>query len=434
MCSCAPFAPRSSTEDSVGSPASMDNVQAILPFMRVPPPRDVHHRPFVYIHGHGIPGRALPFTLLTYNTLSPTHAANHPYLYASSVAQWDDKVLDVSFRHPKILQELEYYNADIVCLQEVDAQHWHSLFKPHMHSRGYNGIYKQRTNQKPDGLALFYKTNLFDLVASKSIEYINDSPSGIGRDNVGVLALLQARDEAKPCICIATTHLLFNPRRGLVKLTQIQRLAEEAAWLAAIGESSGMRVPIVICGDMNFTPDSLIYEYLMRGSACIPLSLDSILSGLKRNKTEGHYQGDHSSIFDVPYHQSYDHDSIFRKLPLRLVSALAPHTHVETNQPYVTTAHDMDAQMVDFIFYGERRSSSSSCRNASIDGAPDDAAKSQELLDVRIRCTGYLEPPTIDDQLKLPNPHLPSDHVLLLAGFTMEGLPYRSAPNAPNGS
>ncbi|TPX42074.1 hypothetical protein SeMB42_g05290 [Synchytrium endobioticum] len=70
----------------------------------------------------------------------------------------------------------------------------------------------------------------------------------------------------------------------------------------------------------------------------------------------------------------------------------------------------MDAQMVDFIFYGGRRTSSSSCRNASIDNAPDDAAKSQELLDVRIRCTGA--------------------HVLLLAGFTMEGLPIRSAPNA----
>ena len=157
------------------------------------------------------------------------------------------------------------YDADIVCLQEVDAQYWETLFKPEMRKLQYEGIYKQRTGDKPDGTALFYKSHRFELLASKHIEYKHRTELDVRRDNVGVLGLLQFKDATGPCICIATTHLLFSPRRGLVKLAQIQCLAEEAAFLASLGEAFGMRVPVIVTGDMNFTPDSLLYEYLIRG-------------------------------------------------------------------------------------------------------------------------------------------------------------------------
>lgn len=112
-------------------------------------------------------------------------------------------------------------------------------------------------------------------------------------------------------------------------------------------------------------------------------------------------------------------NNVTHKLPLRLLSALRPHNHLKTHEPYVSTSHDLDSQLVDFIFYGEQRESSRHPLLYDVD-----TADAHDLLDVMIRCVGYLEPPTMRDHLKLPNQLIPSDHVLLLAAFEMEGLPF----------
>ncbi|TPX35557.1 hypothetical protein SmJEL517_g02046 [Synchytrium microbalum] len=376
-----------------------------LQWMRGRSGSPLYRRPWVNIPLSKPLGRTLGFSLLTYNLLSPTHAANHSYLYSTPTYKYGPEVLDWRSRAPKIFAELQYYDADIVCLQEVDAQYWHTLFEPKMRQMGYHGIYKKRTGGKPDGAALFYKTHKFAILASKAIEYV-DQADGTDRDNVGLVGLLQARDVDGPCVCIATTHLLFNPRRGMIKLAQIQCLAEAAAELANIGEQLGMKIPIVITGDMNFTPGSLIYEYLVRGSAHVSWRVDEYLSGQQRAQPNSR---EWNEGFDSMFSSQ---SPATHQLPLRLKSALRPHHHVETRYQYVSTCHDLDNQLVDFIFYGSRRRSSQE----------DEEEIQEELIDVSLQCTGYLEPPTIKDHLRLPNQELPSDHVLLLVGFEFDGL------------
>ncbi|KAG0232241.1 Protein angel 1 [Actinomortierella wolfii] len=80
------------------------------------------------------------------------------------------------------------------------------------------------------------------------------------RENVGIVALLDIKDgPRRRRVCVATTHILFNPRRGLIKLAQIRYLLDVArATVAAEDED----VPTIFCGDLNSFPESLVYEYL----------------------------------------------------------------------------------------------------------------------------------------------------------------------------
>lgn len=52
---------------------------------------------------------------------------------------------------------------------------------------------------------------------------------------------------------VATTHLLFNPRRTDVRLAQVQVLLAELDRIAHNGQSS---IPIILSGDFNLQPNS----------------------------------------------------------------------------------------------------------------------------------------------------------------------------------
>ncbi len=60
-------------------------------------------------------------------------------------------------RWGRLLNEILSLESDILCLQEVDFEHYESHFVPSLRQHGYKGIYKKRTNDKNDGCAIFYK-------------------------------------------------------------------------------------------------------------------------------------------------------------------------------------------------------------------------------------------------------------------------------------
>ena len=66
---------------------------------------------------------------------------------------------------------------------------------------------------------------------------------------------------------IATSHILFNPNRGDIKLAQVQllldRLAERASLLSP--SQPGDERGIIVCGDFNAVPQSGMYHFLTHG-------------------------------------------------------------------------------------------------------------------------------------------------------------------------
>ncbi len=60
-----------------------------------------------------------------------------------------------------------------------------------------------------------------------SIEFYQPGVDSLDRDNIGILAKFRPRKDLfddSSIFCVATTHLLFNPRRHDVKLAQVALL------------------------------------------------------------------------------------------------------------------------------------------------------------------------------------------------------------------
>jgi len=97
------------------------------------------------------------FRLLSWNIMHPDFAGMDKYPYC------DAKNLEWSNRHPKILQHLQEYKADIICLQEVDASTIDTDFIQPLQHLGYSCIW-QATKQRLRALA---KWQLSGAVADK---------------------------------------------------------------------------------------------------------------------------------------------------------------------------------------------------------------------------------------------------------------------------
>ena len=143
--------------------------------------------------------------------------------------------------------------------------------------QGYIGVYKKRTGNKKDGCATFFKKSKFTLVKTKLVSFKVPGVGLMDRDNVAVVTLLkpgptgQTARVAHPshtCLCIGNTHLLFNTKRGDIKLAQLAYLfaeIDEVARISPHGADNPLYHPIICCGDFNSTPFSPIYDFVTRG-------------------------------------------------------------------------------------------------------------------------------------------------------------------------
>lgn len=101
------------------------------------------------------------------------------------------------------------------------------------------------------------------------MEFFRPAIDVLNRDNVGLVLLLrpllsEGGDELSPShLCVANTHLLYNPRRGDIKLAQLALLLAEVDKVS--GPPGGRRSPIILCGDLNTTPHSPLYQLLHNG-------------------------------------------------------------------------------------------------------------------------------------------------------------------------
>ncbi|XP_043552859.1 protein angel homolog 1-like isoform X1 [Chiloscyllium plagiosum] len=212
--------------------------------------------------------KSFEFTIMSYNILSQDLLETNSDLYSHCQPEF----LKWEFRFQNILQEFETWQPDILCLQEVQENHYHQQFRPALQLQGYECVYKRRTGIKTDGCAVCYKKERFSLVSEHPVEYFRPIVETLNRDNVALLVLLRpltpdcVEENSKfPDICVANTHLIFNPRRGDIKLTQLAVLFAEIEQLIHTAGSDGNRCPILLCGDLNSVPESPLYKLIQNG-------------------------------------------------------------------------------------------------------------------------------------------------------------------------
>ncbi|XP_028296357.1 protein angel homolog 2 isoform X2 [Gouania willdenowi] len=348
-------------------------------------------------------GRRWDFSVLSYNILSQQLLEENLYLYRHApphVLRWE-------LRLHNLIREITQLHADIVCLQEVQHDHYESHIKAALHTLGYHCEYKKRTGSKPDGCVVAFRTCRFSLVSSNPVEFFRPGDALLDRDNVGLVVLLRPLG-TDWSLCVANTHLLYNPRRGDVKLAQLAVLLAEVARMSRLPDGSA--TPVLLCGDFNSTPWSPLYHFLTNGRLdCRGLTIGAV-SG-QEFPSRGH------RLLSVPLwshtlgiNQQCQYEGEDSSRPAVVVNNRAVISHTlrlwssykhrlnPDGRSEVTTCHSHTAITVDYILY-----------------TPVLGGRGLQLLG-KLSLVGERE---LEEVNGLPNQHHPSDHLPLLATFRL---------------
>jgi mRNA deadenylase 3'-5' endonuclease subunit Ccr4 len=111
------------------------------------------------------------FTILTYNCLA-SNLAETQYFPHTNPAH-----LDFSYRSKLFERELQSFNADIVCLQEMHKDDLHQWLSPFLSQLGYdNGTFAERGGTKAkDGVVIFFKRDKFKLLTQHRVGYFDSA-------------------------------------------------------------------------------------------------------------------------------------------------------------------------------------------------------------------------------------------------------------------
>ncbi|NP_001089262.1 nocturnin S homeolog [Xenopus laevis] len=157
-----------------------------------------------------------------------------------------------------ILEEILMYQPDVLCLQEVD--HYFDTFQPILSRLGYQCTFLAKPwspcldvehNNGPDGCALFFLQDRFQLVNSSKIRL---SARTLKTNQVAIAETLQCCETGR-LLCFAVTHL--KARTGWERF----RLAQGTDLLHNLESiTQGATVPLIICGDFNAEPTEEVYK------------------------------------------------------------------------------------------------------------------------------------------------------------------------------
>ncbi|CAM8883403.1 unnamed protein product [Rhodiola kirilowii] len=219
------------------------------------------------------------FSVLSYNILANLYAFTDRFDYCPSWA------IIWPYRRKKLLQEITGYNADIICLQEVQSDHFEYFLKP-LTECGYSAVYKKRNNKVYtgkqsviDGCATFYRCNKFREIKSYELEFAKTVKSVVDnleenqrsegtirlmKDNVAVIVILETVGDdiclgVQSRVCVANTHLLANSDYPDVKIFQVAQLLKGLQTIAQL------QIPVILCGDLNSLPRSDPHKLVVNG-------------------------------------------------------------------------------------------------------------------------------------------------------------------------
>lgn len=189
--------------------------------------------------------------------------------------------LELDYRQHLIKKELSGYNADIVCLQEVDKHVFIDDLVPALDAFGLAGVFKIKEKQH-EGLATFFRATKFSLLSQHDIVYGNAVISDhlhntllekislypevkekfLQRSAALQVSVLQSTKDANKMVCVANTHLYWHPKGGNIRLIQIA-----IAWqhIHHIITEVYPNIPIIFCGDFNSMPASGVVSFLTGG-------------------------------------------------------------------------------------------------------------------------------------------------------------------------
>jgi 2',5'-phosphodiesterase len=134
---------------------------------------------------------------------------------------------------PLIVHELLAYQADIICLQEVDKSIFHRFLYPVLQFCGYEGYYSGKGEEQSEGCAMFYALNTFEKVPEQFqntflIRHVMPNVTADATDNndeewpstQAILQLFRDRPDLDELVHTTLGHVFqlirLQPRRAIV--------------------------------------------------------------------------------------------------------------------------------------------------------------------------------------------------------------------------
>ncbi|MBA0824065.1 hypothetical protein Goarm_020750 [Gossypium armourianum] len=342
------------------------------------------------------------FTVLSYNILSDSYASSELYSYCPSWA------LSWPYRRQNLLREIVGYRADIVCLQEVQCDHFDEFFAPELDKHGYQALYKRKTNEvysgnihTIDGCATFFRRDRFSHVKKYEVEFNKAAQSltevavqttqkkvalnRLVKDNVALIVVLEAKftnqgadnPGKRQLLCVANTHVNVQQELKDVKIWQVHTLLKGLEKIAASAD-----IPMLVCGDFNSVPGSAPHSLLAMGKVD-PLHPDLLVDPLAILRP-------HSKLtHQLPLVSAYS--ALLRGIGLGLEQQRR-RMDPATNEPLFTNCTRDFIGTLDYIFYTA------------------DSLTVESLLEL-------LDEDSLRKDTALPSPEWSSDHIALLAEF-----------------
>ncbi|CAA2981718.1 carbon catabolite repressor protein 4 homolog 1-like [Olea europaea var. sylvestris] len=390
--------------------SSVAHSNSILTSRVIPAPSPSPRR-LISVSGADVPGHldldgrilsAGTFTVLSYNVLSDAYATSELYSYCPSWA------LSWPYRRQNLLREIVGYRADIVCLQEVQSDHFEEFFAPELDKYGYQALFKRKTAEvfsgninTIDGCATFFRRDRFSHVKKYEVEFNKAAQSltdavvptaqkktalnRLVKDNVALIVVLEAKFSnhgvdnlgKRQLVCVANTHVNVHQDLKDVKLWQVHTLLKGLEKIAASAD-----IPMLVCGDFNSVPGSAPHALLAMGKvdqmhpdlAVDPLQILRPVSKLTHQ---------------LPLVSAY---SSFARVGVGLGLEQRRKMDPGTNEPLFTNCTRDFISTHDYIFYSA------------------DSLTVESLLEL-------LDEDSLRKDTALPSPEWSSDHIALLAEF-----------------
>ncbi|KAK1161560.1 hypothetical protein AOXY_G19142 [Acipenser oxyrinchus oxyrinchus] len=266
--------------------------------------------------------------------------------------------LDIDYRQNLLKKELAGYNADVICLQEVDKSVFTHSLSPALDAFDLDGLYRIKDKQH-EGLATYFRRSKFTLLSqhdvtlseallSDLLEKVSLSPAVrdkvVQRSTTLQVTFLQCVKDPSRKLCVANTHLYWHPKGGYVRLIQ---MAVALQHIERVLSELHPGATLLLLGDMNSMPSSGLYELLNRAlcRSCTPLSgAEEVCLALSHSLTLSSACGEPAYTNYVGgFHGCLDY--VFmdtRALAMEQVIPLPSHEEVTTHQALPSVAHPSD--------------------------------------------------------------------------------------------
>jgi mRNA deadenylase 3'-5' endonuclease subunit Ccr4 len=311
-------------------------------------------------------------SIMTYNILAYNFTTPEWFPYCH------ETVLSPQYRAPRIINEIEKLNFDIVCLQECDYDLFMDFYKPNLEALGYDTKIEIGLSKKKVSICTAYKKSLFReekyvyLNLNSELEKLDDSFLKHKEAHLFQLKHISS----KKSFVLVNTHLFWNPKTEWIKYGQISMIT------TTIENNFNKSMPTLIAGDFNSTPDSNVVKIFYKKAPQIGNDSED---NIKNRKYIEQFWKEMNEKKLRDYRSAYD---VYK------VSTVEDNkTYYENHPDYTTYTQEFNGN-IDYIFY---------------------SSENLELLQL-------LKIPTHDTEikgLKIPNYRYPSDHLKVGAKFKL---------------